>query len=229
VTSPTTTRAITEIPANTPRPIGRTESFFPGIVKLPDVVCSDAAAVPVLDVEGELAASLVPVTDVDDGGTTALGGGEGSAVGVTASGTVETPLIDTAGGAAAGTTAGTLGVTLTDDVDVVDVGTVVLVDDVVVALLDAPASPPKAPGTSIDSLQFLTSSTASFPFCSIIGVSVISHVSITGPKGESIAATVVKVVGPVILPSARRTKVLERLTMDAGAAVVAGMARRRTR
>jgi hypothetical protein len=31
VTSPTTIKAITEIPANTARPIGRTESVFPGI------------------------------------------------------------------------------------------------------------------------------------------------------------------------------------------------------
>lgn len=33
VTNPTTINAITEIPANTPRPIGRTESFLPGRVK----------------------------------------------------------------------------------------------------------------------------------------------------------------------------------------------------
>lgn len=31
VTSPTTINAITEIPAKTPSPIGRTDSFFPGI------------------------------------------------------------------------------------------------------------------------------------------------------------------------------------------------------
>lgn len=30
MTRPTTIRAITEIPANTPKPIGRTESFVPG-------------------------------------------------------------------------------------------------------------------------------------------------------------------------------------------------------
>jgi hypothetical protein len=33
VTKPTTIRAITEIPAKIPRPIGRTEIFFPGIWK----------------------------------------------------------------------------------------------------------------------------------------------------------------------------------------------------
>jgi len=32
VTRPTTIRAITEMPANTPRPIGSTDSFFPGSV-----------------------------------------------------------------------------------------------------------------------------------------------------------------------------------------------------
>jgi len=35
VTRPTMTRAMTERPANTPRPIGRTESFFPGMVNDP--------------------------------------------------------------------------------------------------------------------------------------------------------------------------------------------------
>jgi len=38
-------RAITEIPANTQRPIGRTESFFPGIVK-PEALAAAAAASP---------------------------------------------------------------------------------------------------------------------------------------------------------------------------------------
>jgi len=58
VTRPTTIRAITEIPAKTPRPIGRTESFFPGTAKLPpDGVCSAAAAVP--DPEDEAAAGDV--------------------------------------------------------------------------------------------------------------------------------------------------------------------------
>jgi len=30
VTNPTTIKAMTEIPAKTPRPIGRTDNFFPG-------------------------------------------------------------------------------------------------------------------------------------------------------------------------------------------------------
>lgn len=40
--------AITEIPAKTPRPMGRTDSFFPGMVK-PVSEVSAAAAVPLVD------------------------------------------------------------------------------------------------------------------------------------------------------------------------------------
>jgi len=37
--------AMTERPANTPRPIGRTESFFPGMVTPPAGDCKAPAAV----------------------------------------------------------------------------------------------------------------------------------------------------------------------------------------
>jgi len=47
VTKPTTIRAITEIPANTPRPMGKTESFLPGMAKAAvDADSLAAAAVP---------------------------------------------------------------------------------------------------------------------------------------------------------------------------------------
>lgn len=67
MTRPTTINAITEIPANTPRPIGRTESVFPG--------SSNAAAVS----EGSSAAAAeAPETAASDAGVP-----ETSGVGVT--------------------------------------------------------------------------------------------------------------------------------------------------
>lgn len=50
VTRPTTIRAMTEIPAKTPRPIGRTDNFFPGMLKLVFDE-SAAAAVPLVALE----------------------------------------------------------------------------------------------------------------------------------------------------------------------------------
>lgn len=73
-------RAITEIPANTPKPIGRTDSFFPGSV--------NAAA---CEVAGETAAA----------GATGVGEAdkllEEDAGGGVAAGTVDTPLTIAAG------------------------------------------------------------------------------------------------------------------------------------
>lgn len=55
VTKPTTMRAITDIPANTPRPIGNTDNLVPGNWKAAALVevVESAAEVP----EGELAAA----------------------------------------------------------------------------------------------------------------------------------------------------------------------------
>jgi hypothetical protein len=56
VTIPTTTSAITETPANTPKPIGRTSSFFPGGLKDVDTAPAFSAltvGVTVGDVELE--------------------------------------------------------------------------------------------------------------------------------------------------------------------------------
>lgn len=59
VTKPTTMRAITDIPANTPRPIGNTDNFVPGIWKAAALeVVESAAEVP----EGELAAAAAGET-----------------------------------------------------------------------------------------------------------------------------------------------------------------------
>jgi hypothetical protein len=81
VTKPTTIRAITEIPAKIPRPIGSTEIFFPGIWKAAACVAEevddealsapDAGDVPLVDVAGgvgvEVAAlGCVEVVEVCD-------------------------------------------------------------------------------------------------------------------------------------------------------------------
>jgi hypothetical protein len=57
VTKPTTINAMTDMPANIPRPIGSTEIFFPGIWKADaalvdgEAVALSAADVPLLDGE----------------------------------------------------------------------------------------------------------------------------------------------------------------------------------
>ena len=47
VTNPTTIKAITEIPAKTPRPMGRTDSFFPGNSNAPVDAAEELPPVPV--------------------------------------------------------------------------------------------------------------------------------------------------------------------------------------
>jgi hypothetical protein len=53
-------RAITEMPANTPRPIGRTDSFFPGSVK---AACEEALAAAAEASEAESAADVAAVVE----------------------------------------------------------------------------------------------------------------------------------------------------------------------
>jgi len=63
-------RAITEIPAKTPRPIGRTDNFFPGRLKFVSDA-SAAAAVPLASVEvadAELAVGVDWVVAAAGGG-----------------------------------------------------------------------------------------------------------------------------------------------------------------
>jgi hypothetical protein len=105
VTRPTTIRAITEMPANTPRPIGRTDSFFPGSVKAAweeeelaaAAETEDAAAEDddesAADVAGVAADVDVPLEEFPEALDVALpeeDAEEGAAVGV-AAGTVDTP------------------------------------------------------------------------------------------------------------------------------------------
>jgi len=64
VTRPTTTNAITEIPAKTPKPIGRTEMVFPGSENWVVGVWEDAAAEADADaLELEFALSAAAVVD----------------------------------------------------------------------------------------------------------------------------------------------------------------------
>jgi len=85
------------MPANTPRPIGSTESFFPGTEKLLDDVCSAAAAEP--DPEEELLASEPALEAVGVEGVVVGAGDEDEVVAGATDGaaTVETPLTDSAG------------------------------------------------------------------------------------------------------------------------------------
>lgn len=64
VTNPTTIKAMTEIPAKTPRPIGRTDNFFPGSSNAP---VDAAAEVP------PLAPELVAAGGADDGVVVVVG------------------------------------------------------------------------------------------------------------------------------------------------------------
>lgn len=67
VTNPTTIKAMTEIPAKTPRPIGRTDSFLPGSWKgsgLSEACSAAAADAAAGSVVLALALSAPAVTDV---------------------------------------------------------------------------------------------------------------------------------------------------------------------
>jgi hypothetical protein len=96
VTRPTTIRAITEIPAKTPRPIGRTESFFPGTAKADEEVCWAEADAPVPEGEEDAEALLLPWSGeaagagVEDGAGVLDAGDEDDEIGCTGA-TEDTP------------------------------------------------------------------------------------------------------------------------------------------
>jgi hypothetical protein len=101
VTNPTTINAITEIPANTPRPMGRTLSFFPGRVKAAWDVELAAAAVAEEGVCEEEAESAADVADAPELAlleplALALEDAEDDPVGVALVLTVDNPLTETA-------------------------------------------------------------------------------------------------------------------------------------
>jgi len=93
VTKPTTIKAITEIPANTPRPIGKTCSFLPGKTNgaAEELAAFSAAAVAVVESEevgdgsdpsAEIATAPVDVTEVLSAAELAVTAGEVLAEGV---------------------------------------------------------------------------------------------------------------------------------------------------
>lgn len=75
MTKPTTIRAITDIPAKTPRPIGRTESFFPGSWNASvDCDACSAAAADAPDADAEASGAAVPAfVSVPEGGAVVVG------------------------------------------------------------------------------------------------------------------------------------------------------------
>jgi hypothetical protein len=91
VTRPTTIRAITEIPAKTPRPMGRTESFFPGTAKFDDDDCSAAAAVPDPEDEADAGAVVEEAEELLSGGDVATELVVEAPVGAAVEATVERP------------------------------------------------------------------------------------------------------------------------------------------
>jgi len=220
-------RAITEIPANTPRPIGRTDSFLPGSVKAAwDAAAAEAdeaaaaeeeaaaeedsesaAAEAVLEAPLEelpVALDVVLVEeDVGDG---------------VAAATVDTPLTTTAEFETEVVADALLVlVLLVEDVDWEP--DEVVVDEVVDEMLVDPvpsedppcASPPVFPpefppelSLSNVNVHCLISCT-SFP-SGVMGVKMILHVCVDGPTGVFVCMTVVTVVACKVPPFDRRDR-----------------------
>lgn len=221
---------MTEIPANTPKPIGRTDNFLPGSW---NASVEEAAAA---EAETEESAAEVPLLLVPVGVALVAGSalkvvtGVGSGalvVPVAVPDRVETPFAttppadpeDTPGTAelvpeAADVASDVVAVpvatvvppaevevamevVIEGEAEVVPVSVAVAVDAADVRVTDsvvvlaAPVAVPwlmlvvvdpgAVPPPANDSVHFFTSSTAGFPSLSVIGVSVISQVSVTGP------------------------------------------------
>lgn len=265
VTRPTTIRAITETPANTPRPIGRTDNFFPGSVKAAweDALAAAAeadeaaaaaeddaesgAAVPVAVVEADKPLDVtVAEDDVGDG--------------IAEDATVDTPLTVTAGitlGDPVVLAAELVGdvlvvlVLFTEEVvwvpeelvedevaaddateavdEVVDDPSVPPCESLLALPLETPPETPPELSLSNVNVHCFTSCTCGFP-PTMIGVSVILHVSVDGPIEVFVWVTVVTVVAfeSSRLLFGRRTEVSYRLIPD-GAACTARLSDSKTR
>jgi len=226
---------MTEIPANTPKPIGRTDNFLPGSwnASVEEAAAAEAeteesaAEVPLLLVPVGVAlvagSALKVVTGVGSGALVVVLG----VVPVAVPDRVETPFAttppadpeDTPGTAelvpeAADVASDVVAVpvatvvppaevevamevVIEGEAEVVPVSVAVAVDAADVRVTDSVvvlAAPVAVPGLMVvvvdpgavpppanDSVHFFTSSTAGFPSLSVIGVSVISQVSVTGP------------------------------------------------
>lgn len=260
MTNPTTINAITEIPAKTPNPIGRTESFFPGswnaavdegVESAAEVPELWAAVVPVASlVEVGDAVALLSVGGAGLGGPVVEGVGDGADVfGSLLGEGIPVDIADVTGtdelsvGVAVpvdeglsvdwedevGVGADTVALSLDTGMDVVlpvgvglcavvelgvglsvDVGTAVdeeVVDIWGICEVNVPLTlgtvvtpgPSSSSSSSNVKKHFLTSSTAGFPLVSVIGVSVISHVSVTGPSPVMVVWTVRRVVALMFL------------------------------
>lgn len=221
---------MTEIPANTPKPIGRTDNFLPGSWK-PSVEDAAAADAETVESAAEVPLGLLLLSEGVPPVASGCVGDVVVAAGVVPVAaaereTVEIPLAIMAP-AFPDETPGTAD-DVPDPVDVacdvvavtvdppegVDVATVVVKDgeavsdlvavsvevDVAVAdvrvivsvevlaalvavavLINVVLDPAAVPPLANASVHFFTSSTAGFPSLSVIGVSVISQVSVTGP------------------------------------------------
>jgi len=186
VTNPTIISAITDMPANTPSPIGSTESFFPPTLYGMEVP-SDALEVSVVDVwtaAAGLSGGVEPGSG--SGGGCVCAGDAGGGAGVSVAKVVGDGVGDGAGvsvvkaGGGVGDGAGVSVVKVTGDGVLVAAAAVadveVMIETVVVV-----GSGPTSAVTIGNKMHILTTSTASVPFDSIIGVSEMSHDSSMGP------------------------------------------------
>jgi len=212
--------AITEIPAKTPKPIGRTDSFLPGSVNgVDDALAAEfsAAAVPdcaveeVVDVP-ETAEASVAVGDaatLEENETLALlvetpveADTEAAVVTLIDSVTDVVPSTEKAGFALADPD-GTEDEIEMDAGDVVNDGVAVgrigmlSVSAVGVALAVGVAA---APLEDTETVQSFTSITSGFPLASVVGVKVIVQVSMTVPSGVTVEVTDCTVSGPLNAP-----------------------------
>lgn len=220
MTKPTTINAMTDIPANIPRPIGSTEIFFPGIWKADAAALADDEAVA-------LSAADVPLLDKEvvvapDNDTVLVG--SGSAVDATGFGSTELEGVgvededDAVEMLARGTEEKTTEGTEDDAEVVVDVLSAEEVEEVVdeeerevdvEVVVDGGAEemvdellPDWA---TADTVHCRTTCTRGSPFGPLTGVIVIVHVSVTSPESVSNVCTVwVTIDSESGLPSACR-------------------------
>jgi len=193
---------MTDMPAKTPKPIGRTSIFLPGRVKgVEDAEAAfSAAAVPAWSAGKDvLVAPEIAPADV-------VGlGDEASATGTE---DAEAEVVDV------DDTVPDENDTVTDVVGRTEIGATVLKDESseteeVIAGRDAVGVPDtialeSPPDTATE--HCLTSTTCSLPFASVMGVKVIVQVSVASPSGVSVEVTVCTVWGPVKAASCRRTR-----------------------
>jgi len=213
VTSPTTMRAITDIPAKTPRPIGSTDSFLPGTVKAAapaGVPPADAADEAAEELDAEAGAVPVLAAEVTDPLAEEVAWlAEDDAVALIDPAAVAEPNdADTLDkpftmGPEPAPVVVAAALLLPSEVEVEPAEDEAIVEVAMLVVSD-PAALEEPPPLSDDKVQSLTSSTCGCP-STVIGVSVILQVWVTGPLAVLTWVTVVTVVGCELLASSRRT------------------------